>query len=463
MKGLAVIVLAAGLGTRMRSNLVKVLHPIAGRPMLLHTLDNLLALKPERVVAVLGHQADAVKRVLPRGVDVALQKEQLGTAHAAICGLKKLSGYKGTVMVVAGDTPLLDTDTFRSVVSAHRRSRSDVTVLTAVLEDPRGYGRIIRNGGDVTGIVEEKDAGPAEKAVTEVNTGTYCFESPALKAALREVRSENAQREFYLTDVVAITARRGGKVRAVAAKRPKDALGINSRAELSAAESVVRRRTNERLMAAGVAIMDPDATYIEHGAIIGRDTVVHPNNYIAGNTVIGEGCLLLPGNIITDSTIKDCVTVKGYSVITGSCIDDGAAVGPFAHLRPGSRLESGARVGNFVETKKSLIGAGSKASHLSYLGDTFVGRDVNIGAGTITCNYDGYAKHTTVIEDDVFIGSDSQLVAPVRVGRGALIASGTTVTTDVPPDALAISRVPQHIKEGWAKKYRRSRSSKKRS
>lgn len=462
MKGLAVIVLAAGLGTRMRSKLVKVLHPIAGRPMLLHTLDNLLRLKPERIVAVVGHQADAVRRILPPGVTPAPQKEQLGTAHAVLCGLKALRGFDGTVMVVSGDTPLLDADTFKSVVSSHRRSRSDVTVLTAVLDSPRGYGRIIRNGGSVAGIVEEKDASPAEKAVSEVNTGTYCFESRALKAALREVRSENAQKEFYLTDVVAITGRKGGKVRAVAAPRPQDAMGINSRAELALAEAAVRRRANERLMANGVTVVDPDATYIEPGVIIGRDTVVYPNNYITGNTVIGEGCVLWPGNIINDSTIKDGVAVRGYSVITESCIDGGASVGPFAHLRPGSRLEPDARVGNFVEIKKSLIGAGSKASHLSYLGDTLVGRDVNIGAGTITCNYDGFAKHATVIEDGVFVGSDTQLVAPVRVGRGALIAAGTTVTEDVPPDALAMSRAPQRVSEGWAKQYRRQKSAKKR-
>jgi len=461
MKGLAVIVLAAGLGTRMRSKLVKVLHPVAGKPMLLHTLENLRELKPERVVAVLGHQAEDVRKVLPKDVDVTLQKEQLGTAHAALCGVKRLRGFTGTVMVVSGDTPLLDSETFRSVAARHKRTRSDATVLTAVMERPDGYGRIIRDGGRVARIVEEKDAGPAEKAVLEVNAGTYCFEMRALRAALREVRAENAQKEFYLTDVVEITARKGGKVSVFAAPVPSDALGINSRAELAIAEAAIRKRTNERLMSSGVTIVDPEATYIEPGVIIGRDTVIHPNNHLAGNTVIGECCVLLPGNIITDSTIKDGVLIKGHSVISCACIDESAAIGPFAHLRPGSRIESHAKAGNFVEIKKSLIGAGSKVSHLSYIGDSLVGRDVNIGAGTITCNYDGYEKHTTVIEDGVFIGSDTQLVAPVRVGRGALVAAGTTVTRDVPADAIAISRVPQSNGVNGAKKFRNLRGARK--
>jgi len=454
VKGLAVIVLAAGLGTRMRSATVKVLHGLAGRPMLSHTLSNVLALKPDRTVAVLGHQSEEVRRALPGKVEVAMQKEQLGTAHAVICGLKKLVGHKGTVMVVSGDTPLLDAGTLKAVAAAHRRRRSDVTVLTAVLEDPHGYGRIIRDGNGIAAIVEEKDASAAQRRIKEVNTGTYCFESDALRSALRKVRASNAQKEFYLTDVVELTNGRGGKVSAVAAADPDEALGINSRADLAAAERVLRRRTNRTLMEQGVTMTDPEATYIDPGVIIGRDSVVYPGNHIIGNTVIGERCVLMPGNVISDSTIKDGVVVKGYSVLTNACVDEGAFVGPFAHLRPGSRLEPETRVGNFVELKKTLMGAGSKASHLSYLGDTVVGRDVNIGAGTITCNYDGFEKHTTVIEDGVFVGSDTQLVAPVRLGRGSLVAAGTTVTEDVPPDALAISRAPQRVSEGWAKAWR---------
>jgi bifunctional UDP-N-acetylglucosamine pyrophosphorylase / glucosamine-1-phosphate N-acetyltransferase len=461
VKGLAVIVLAAGLGTRMRSATVKVLHRIAGRPMLSHTLANVLGLKPDRTVVVLGHQSDDVRKVLPDTVEAAIQKEQLGTAHAVICGLKKLRGHKGTVMVVSGDTPLLDAGALKAVATAHRRKRSDITVLTAVLDDPYGYGRIIRNGSGVAAIVEEKDASADQKRINEVNTGTYCFETDTLRSALRKVRAANAQKEFYLTDVVELTSISGGRVSAAQAANPEEALGINSRADLAVAERLLRRKTNRRLMDSGVTMTDPDATYVDTGVIIGRDTVVHPGNHITGNTVIGERCVLMPGNVISDSTIKDGVVVKGYSVITNACVDDGASVGPFAHLRPGSRLEPETRVGNFVELKKTLMGFGSKASHLSYLGDTVVGRDVNIGAGTITCNYDGFDKHTTVIEDGVFVGSDTQLVAPVRLGRGSLVAAGTTVTEDVPPDALVISRAPQNVSEGWAKVWRSRKASRK--
>lgn len=461
MKGLAVIALAAGLGTRMRSKVVKVLHPIAGRPMLTHTLENVLGLKPERVVAVLGHQSAEVAKVLPSGVESTIQKQQAGTADAARCGLAKLKGFTGTVMVVAGDTPLLDTDTFKAVVSRHRKAKADVTVLTAILPDPTGYGRIIRAGASVARIVEHKDASPEERAVSEVNAGTYCFEVAALASALKKIKPDNAQKELYLTDVIRLTNERGGKVIAVTAPRPEEALGINSRAELAEAESVIRRRINARLMAAGVSIIDPANTYIGPGVIIGRDTVVYPGNYLAGNTIIGEGCTLLPGNIITDSTIKDGVFVMGYSVINESCVDDSAKVGPFAHIRPGSRLERNSRAGNFVEMKKTLLGEGSKASHLSYLGDALIGRDVNIGAGTITCNYDGFNKFQTVIEDGVFVGSDTQLVAPVRVGRGALIAAGTTVTRDVACDSLAISRTRQSELKGWACKHRQRNDRKR--
>jgi len=461
VKQLAVVVLAAGLGTRMKSSLVKVLHPVAGRPMLLHTLDAVMSLKPDKVVAVLGHQADAVAKILPEGVTTALQKEQLGTAHAALTGLSKLKGFDGTLMVVSGDTPLLGADTFKRLVARHRSAKADVTILTARLADPTGYGRIIRGKGGVLGIVEQKDASAAERAITEINTGTYCFEAGALRAALKKVGSENAQKEFYLTDVAAIVSGKGGKVIGVETDRPDEALGINSRVDLANAEKTVRRRINTRLMESGVTVLDPDTTYIGAGVMIGRDTVVHPGNHITGNTVIGTGCVLMPGNIITDSTLKDGVVVKGYSTVSESCVDEGASIGPFAHLRPGSRVGKDARVGNFVELKKTLMAEGAKASHLSYLGDAVIGRDVNIGAGTITCNYDGFDKYQTVIEDGVFVGSDTQLVAPVKVGRGAVIAAGSTITADVPGDALAISRVPQTNKPGWARKQRQAKTKSK--
>lgn len=462
MKGLAVIVLAAGLGTRMKSATTKVLHEIAGRPMLLHTLSNVLALKPEKVVVVVGHQAEKVGGILPEGVVPALQKEQLGTAHAAMAGLRKLGSFKGALLICSGDAPLLGADTFRRLVLAHKRAGADVSVLTARLEDPAGYGRIIRGtDGAVAGIVEHKDANAAARAVNEINTGTYCFEVGALKRALKDVRPENSQGEFYLTDVVAITVGRGGSVLGVVTNAPEDALGINSRADLARAEKAVRRKINERLMLSGVTIVDPDATYIGSGVIIGADTVIHPGNHVTGETLIGSGVVLHPGNVITDSTLKDGAVVKGYSVITSSCVDEGASVGPFSHLRPGSRVGTGARVGNFVELKKALLAQGVKASHLSYLGDAMIGRDVNIGAGTITCNYDGFNKYQTVIEEGVFVGSDTQFIAPVRVGRGAVVAAGTTVTKDVPEDALAISRAAQVNREGWAKRNREKKAKAK--
>lgn len=464
MRSVAVIVLAAGLGTRMKSSVVKVLHPIVGRPMLLHTLGNIAGLKAEKTVVVLGHQADRVKAVLPVDVLTALQKEQLGTAHAASTGLKKLGGFTGTVVVVSGDTPLLGTDTFKRLVASHRKAGADATVLTAVLPDPTGYGRIIRAASgvasvaDIERIVEHKDASPSERAVTEINAGTYCFEASALKAALKQVRSDNKQGEYYLTDVIAIIKRRGGKVGAVQAECPQDALGINSRVELAQAEKVLRRAVNRRLMESGVTMPDPESTYIGAGVSVGKDTVVYPGNFITGNSVIGQGCLLYPGNFISDSTVKDGAVIKGWSVLSESCVDEGAQVGPFAHVRPGSRVCRDARVGNFVELKKTLVGEGSKASHLSYLGDAIIGRDVNVGAGTITCNYDGYEKYLTVIEDGVFVGSDTQFVAPVRVGKGAVIAAGSTITSDVPKDSLAISRTPQANRPGWAKKRREEKS-----
>jgi bifunctional UDP-N-acetylglucosamine pyrophosphorylase/glucosamine-1-phosphate N-acetyltransferase len=460
VKGLAVLVLAAGMGTRMKSSLVKVLHPLAGRPMLLYALDGVLSLKPEKAVVVLGHQADEVAKVLPEGVTTAIQKEQLGTAHAVMAGLGRLKGFSGTLMVVSGDAPLLGAETFKRLITRHRSAHAEVSVLTARLDDPTGYGRIIRDGKGVSMIVEQKDASQAERAITEINTGTYCFEAGALRAAIKQVRSNNTQKEFYLTDIAAIVAGKGGKVIGVPTDKPEEALGINSRADLACAEKTLRQRINTRLMESGVTILDPEATYIEAGAIIGRDTVIHPGNFIAGNTVIGKGCVLLPGNLISDSTLKDKVVVKGYSIITHSSVDEDASVGPFSHLRPGSRVGTNARVGNFVELKKTLMGEGAKASHLSYLGDAVIGRRVNIGAGTITCNYDGFDKFQTVIEDDVFVGSDTQFIAPVRVGRGAVIAAGTTVTEDVPGDSLAIARTPQTNRANWAKKQRERKGKK---
>ncbi len=438
----------------MKSGLAKVLHPLAGRPMLMHTLENVLALKPEKTAVVIGHQAEKVKELLPRGVAPALQKEQKGTAHAAGVGLDVLRGADGVLLLVSGDTPLLGAQTLKGLIACHKRKKADITILTALIDEPFGYGRIVREDGKIKKIVEQKDASPSELKLKEINSGTYCFNIKSLKQALRHVRSANAQGEFYLTDVVEIVKRKGGKVAGMPVEEPMSALGINSRAELAAAEGEIRARINRRLMASGVTIIDPENTYISAEAKIAPDTIIHPGNTIDGRTEIGGGCILMPGNIISGSALGAGVIAKGYSVIEDSKIADKAQIGPFAHLRPGSVVGADARVGNFVELKKASLGEGSKASHLSYLGDALVGRNVNIGAGTITCNYDGFSKFRTVIGDDVFVGSDSQFIAPVTVGKGALIAAGSTITKDVPQDALALSRTPQVNKENWAKENR---------
>ncbi len=442
----------------MKSGLAKVLHPLAGRPMLMHTLDNVLALRPEKTTVVIGHQADKVRALLPPGVVPALQKERNGTAHAAGAGLAALRGADGVLLLVSGDTPLLDVETLKGLVSYHKHKKADITVLTAVLDEPFGYGRIVREDGSIKKIVEQKDANPSERKIKEINSGTYCFNIKSLKQALRHVRSANAQGEFYLTDVVEIVRRKGGSVAGIPVAEPATALGINSRVELAEAEKIIRAKINRRFMASGVTIIDPENTYVSAGAEIAPDTVIHPGNTITGRTEIGAGCVLMPGNIISDSVIGGGVKIKGYSVIEDSEISDGAHIGPFAHLRPGSVVGANAHVGNFVELKKASLGEGTKASHLTYLGDALVGRNVNIGAGTITCNYDGFSKFKTVIGDDVFVGSDSQFIAPVTVGKGALIAAGSTITKDVPKDALALSRTPQTNRENWAKENREKKS-----
>ncbi len=445
----------------MKSGLAKVLHPLAARPMLVHTLGNVLALKPEKIAVVIGHQADKVRALLPPGVVPAIQKEQKGTAHAAGIGLDALRGADGVLLLVSGDAPLLGAETLKGLVSYHKRKKADITVLTAFLDEPFGYGRIVREGGKISKIVEQKDASPSERKIKEINSGTYCFNIKSLKQALRHVRSANAQGEFYLTDVIEIVRQGGGRVAGMPVEDPATALGINSRVELAAAEKIIRTKINRSFTASGVTIIDPENTYISADVKIGPDTIIHPGNTIDGRTEIGGGCILMPGNIISDSIIGGGVKIKGYSVIEDSKIADKAQIGPFAHLRPGSTVGIDARVGNFVELKKASLGEGSKASHLSYLGDALVGRNVNIGAGTITCNYDGFSKFKTVIGDDVFVGSDSQFIAPVTIGKGALIAAGSTITEDVPKDALALSRTPQTNRKNWAKENRGRKIKKK--
>ncbi|KAB0671207.1 bifunctional UDP-N-acetylglucosamine diphosphorylase/glucosamine-1-phosphate N-acetyltransferase GlmU [Oryzomonas sagensis] len=452
MNNVAAIILAAGKGTRMKSGLVKVLHPAAGRPMIDYPVTAARTAGATPVVLVVGHQASAVQEHFRAAEDIrcVIQKEQLGTGHAVACTREALTGFDGTVLILCGDTPLLRAETLENLIGFHRAQKAAVTVLTATVNDPYGYGRIVRDdSGAVLRIVEQKDAAPEEQALREINSGIYCMDAAFLFDNIDSVGSDNAQQEFYLTDLVAVAVRRGAGCQALCCDDAEEIMGVNDRSQLAEAGRVLRRRINRELMLSGVTIIDPDQTYIDDGVAIGSDTIVHPNCQISGTTAIGSGCVIENGVTISNCRIAGNCHIKAGSVLEDSELHEAVAVGPMAHLRPGTLLHAHVKIGNFVETKKVVMGEGSKASHLTYLGDAEIGRDVNIGCGTITCNYDGVNKHRTVIGDQVFIGSDVQLVAPVTVGRNALVAAGTTVTIDVPPDSLAISRVPQVNKDGW--------------
>jgi len=452
MNNVAAVILAAGKGTRMKSNLVKVLHPAAGRPMIEWPVAAARAAGADPIVLVVGHQADAVKTQFATSGDIriALQEEQLGTGHAVACSSPQLGGFQGTVLILCGDTPLLRAETLQGLIAFHREKGAALTVLTAEMTNPFGYGRVVRGAdGGVLRIVEQKDATPEEQAVREINSGIYCMEAGFLFGNIDKISNANAQKEYYLTDLVALAVAQGLTCLALGTEDPDEIMGVNDRAQLAEASRILRGRINRDLMLSGVTIIDPVQTYIEAGVVIGADTTIHPGCSIGGATTIGAGCTVDQGVSITDCTIGDGCHIKAGSVLEGSTVMRDVAVGPMAHLRPGSVLHDHVKIGNFVETKKIVMGEGSKASHLTYLGDAEIGSDVNIGCGTITCNYDGVNKHKTFIGDGVFIGSDVQLVAPVSVGRNSLVAAGTTVTVDVPPDSLAISRTPQVNKEGW--------------
>jgi bifunctional UDP-N-acetylglucosamine pyrophosphorylase / glucosamine-1-phosphate N-acetyltransferase len=456
-----VIILAAGLGTRMRSSLPKALHRLAGKELILHVLDAVKPLGPGQTAVVVGHQADRVRDAMDGcAVKIVHQAEQLGTGHAVRQAADSIAAADGPVVVLCADTPLLTAGTLISLVEAHSRARAAVTVMTAIAENPAGYGRVVRGKAGIMRIVEEKDATAAQKKIREVNTGIYCFEKKFLLTALGGIKNKNAQGEYYLPDTISLARRKKLKVAAVLCADADEAMGINTRFDLSQAEMVLQARTNLRWMMEGVTLLDPATIFIGTEVVLGRDTTVYPNVRLEGKTALGEGCTVYPGSRIVDSRLGSGVVIKDCCVVEDSAISDKASVGPFAHLRPGTVLGAGSRIGNFVEIKKSTIGEGSKASHLSYLGDATIGRDVNIGAGVITCNYDGYKKHQTVIEDGVFVGSDAQLVAPVRIGRDALVAAGATITRDVPAEALALSRTPQENREGVAGRRKKMKQKK---
>ncbi|WP_088067115.1 bifunctional UDP-N-acetylglucosamine diphosphorylase/glucosamine-1-phosphate N-acetyltransferase GlmU [Gottfriedia luciferensis] len=445
------IVLAAGKGTRMKSKLYKVLHPVCGKPMVQHVVDHVKSVGVQNIVTVVGHGAELVKTQLGENSDYALQAEQLGTAHAVIQAAPLLKDKEGTTLVICGDTPLISPETIEALFKEHERLQAKATILTAHLEDSTGYGRIIRGeNGSVVKIVEHKDANPEELAIQEINTGTYCFDNKALFDALNEVNNDNSQGEYYLPDVIEILKEKDEVVAAYKTSNFDETLGVNDRYALSIAESLMRKTINKKHMLNGVTIIDSASTYISADAVIGSDTIIYPGTMIYGNSIIGSDCTIGPNTEIIDSEIGNETSIK-QSVVHESKIGHSTTVGPFAHIRPASTLGDEVRIGNFVETKKVTFGNGSKASHLSYIGDAEVGQGVNLGCGSITVNYDGKNKFKTIIEDDVFVGCNSNLIAPVTVKKGSYIAAGSTITNDVPEDSLAIARARQVNKEGYYK------------
>jgi len=449
-----ILILAAGKGTRMNTSRPKVLHTLMGRPLLDHVLDTALSLDPGKVIVVAGHGADAVRSVVKERSDVleiVVQEPQLGTGHAVSTCLSALSGFAGTVVVLSGDVPNLAPETLRQLIRVRIEKGAGMSVLTGDLEDPTGYGRVIRGpGGEVREIREQKDLSEGQESISEVNLGVYAFDAAFLLRELPGIGRDNVQGEYYLTDLVQAAVRTGAGAVPHRAPDPMEALGINTLTELSGVEKMMNRKYLEELMSSGVHIVDPGQTWIEDTVTVEPDAVIHPMVFLRGSTKVGAGTVIHPGAVITDSTLENGVEIRPFCVITGSTIGNDAAVGPFAHLRAGTEIGKSARIGNYVETKKAVIGEGSKVSHLTYVGDAELGRNVNIGAGCVTCNYDGFNKFRTVIEDGVFVGSGTMMVAPIKVGKGALVAAGSTLTKDVPPDALAIARSPQTAREGWA-------------
>jgi bifunctional UDP-N-acetylglucosamine pyrophosphorylase/glucosamine-1-phosphate N-acetyltransferase len=451
------VVLAAGKSTRFKSEKPKLLHQLCGKPLICHLLDRLTALDVGRIIVVLGYGSESLREVLSDyPVDYVLQEKQLGTGHATMCTAPALKDLDGSVLVLYGDTPLISQDTLRRLYETRETEDADEVLLTVDTPEPEGYGRIVRDReGMPARIVEEKDTSPEEKLIREINAGFVCFRISTLLQHLPLLSNRNAAGEYYLTDILALLRERGKKVLTVPAASVLETMGINSREELSRVESLLRADIATRWMREGVTIMNPATVYIDPDVTIGPDTIIYPGVFIEGKTRIGPRCTIRSGCHLLDAVLEEDVVVDQCSVIRRSSVGRGTTVGPFAHVREHASVGGNARIGNFVEVKKSVIGDGSKAAHLTYLGDATLGKDVNIGAGTITCNYDGVNKNKTVIEDEVFVGSDSQLVAPVTVHRGAYVAAGSTITEDVPPNSLAIARGRQLNKEGWVAEKRK--------
>lgn len=453
------VILAAGEGSRMKSKLYKVLHAVCGKPMIQHVVDQAMRLGTDRVVTVVGRGADAVKEQLGDSVDYVIQKEQLGTGHAVMQAEETLANEDGTTVVLYGDTPLITKETILSLIEDHEKNGPKATILTTLAEDPYGYGRVIRaSDGTVERVVEEKDASPEEKKIREINTGIYCFDNRSLFEALKKVNNDNAQGEYYLPDVVGIFKENGQSVRAYQIDNFTETLGVNDRVQLAVAERIMRRRINESHMRNGVTFVDPEKAYISADVTIGQDTIIYPGTYLSGKTEVGSECEIGPDTEIKNATVGHRTAIK-KSVVHDSWIGNAVNIGPFSHIRPSSEIGDEAKIGNFVEVKKSQIGKGSKASHLGYIGDAKIGEHVNFSCGAITVNYDGTNKHLTTVGDGAFIGCNANLIAPVTVEKNAFVAAGSTITDTVPEEALAIARSRQTTKEHYVQNLKQRKGN----
>jgi len=457
MRDTAVIIMAAGKGKRMKSNLPKVLHNLAGKPILNYVLDTVDELEAKRKILIVGYKSDKIRELIGDKIGYAEQKEQLGTAHAVLQTKKLLSGFKGDVLILSGDVPFLSVKTLKKLLKYHQDNNFYCTLLSAVLKNPKGYGRIIRDKkGKIKGIIEEVDLSKEKKKITEINSGIYCFDKERLFQTLEKISTDNKQGEYYLTDTVKILLEERLPVGNIIVEDCSEILGINNRLDLADASKRVYQKTLQGLMLRGVTMVDPNSIFIEQGVKIGQDSIIYPFTIIEKDTKIGSDCFIGPYSHLINADIGKGVRIWA-SLIESSTIKEGASIGPYAHLRPGTVVGKGAKIGNFVELKKTIIDEGSKASHLTYLGDAIIGKGVNIGAGTITCNYDGEKKNKTVIEDGVFIGSNNSLVAPVKLGKDSYTGAGSTITMDVPAGNLAIARSRQNNISGWQKKKRKDK------
>ena len=457
MQELGVILMAAGQGTRMRSSLPKVLHPVGGKPLFLHSLATARQLNPSRVALVIGYGAEGVQRACSANdVSWVIQEQQLGTGHAVLSAQNAFSEFNGDIVILSGDVPLIRESTLRAMVEHHRCRGAAVTLLTAFLDEPKGYGRILRDAhGALTGIVEEKDASDEQRNIREVNAGVYVAAAPFVFTALSAVKNHNQQGEYYLPDIVAIGLGQEKIIETMRVADAREMMGVNTREELAFMEKTLRESINQKWMLAGVTLRDPDTTYIDEGVSIGKDTVIGPNTHLKGKTMIGERCQIDGSAFLTDAAVGDEVHLRFSVVLSGCRVARGAIIGPFAHLRPGTDLSANVHIGNFVETKEAKLGEGTKANHLTYLGDVTIGRDTNIGAGTITCNYDGFHKYKTAIGDRVQVGSDTTLVAPIVLGDDVYVATASTVRRDVPAGALVFNQREEQVRAGWTEEKRR--------